>query len=126
MEILQPYIEQIVQALIGLLVVFVIGIVTLLRTKVNAWLVARTTAAQRDALNRLAQEGMALAEATYKSMDGPAKLNKAIAYVSARIAWSNIDEDQIRAAVEKAVLDYNARVKGQGATVYTEKVGGSE
>jgi len=55
---------------------------------------------------------MVLVESTYKGLNGAEKLNKAINYVSARIAWSGVDGATIRAAVEKADLEYNAKVKG--------------
>lgn len=112
----QPYIDQVVQALVGLLVVFVGGVLASLRVKAMALLTARTSAAERETLAKLAQEGMALVEAKYKALDGPAKLDEAINYVTARIPWAHIDAATIRAAVEKAVLDYNAKVKGQSAT----------
>jgi len=110
---MQAYIDQVVQALVGLLVVFVLGIIASLRVKVNAWLASRTTAQQRDILHRIASEGFALAEVAYKDLDGPAKLNMAIAYVVDRLGDIGIDTtiETIRAAVEKAVLEYNSNVK---------------
>jgi LL-H family phage holin len=111
LEHLQPYISTIVEALIGLLVAFVLGVVAMLRTKVMAWLEARTTVAQRDTLHKLANEAMALIESTFKDSNGPEKLNQAINYVTARVAWTGEDATTIRAAVEKAVLDYNVKVK---------------
>jgi Phage holin protein (Holin_LLH). len=114
---MQAYIDQVVQALVGLLVVFVLGVIASLRVKVNAWLASRTTAQQREILHRLATEGMALAEATYASLDGPAKLNRALQYVVERASAYGIDVsvETIRAAVEKVVLEYNSKVKsGEG------------
>jgi LL-H family phage holin len=112
LEHLQPYISTIVEALLGLLVAFVLGVVAMLRVRVTTWLEARTTEAQRETLHKLATEAMALVESTYKGMNGPDKLNQAINYVAARVAWSGVDAASIKAAVEKAVLDYNAKVKG--------------
>jgi len=113
---MQAYIDQIVQALVGLLVVFVLGVVASLRVKVNVWLSSKTSAQQREILHRIAAEGFALVEVTYKQMDGPAKLNKALKYVSDRAISYGLDFsiDTIRAVVEKAVLEYNAKVKGSG------------
>jgi LL-H family phage holin len=112
-ELLQPYITTVLQALISLLVLFIMGVIAMLRTKVEIWLAARTTAAQRETLHRLAAEAMALAESTYGSLDGPAKLNNALTYVTKRAADLGIDisPQTVRAAIEKAVLDYNAKLK---------------
>lgn len=112
---MQTYMDQIVQAVVGLLVSVVLVIIASLRAKVSAWLEARTTASQRDTLHKLAAEAAALAEATYETLDGPAKLNKAIQYVIDKSPVPNLDIVTIRAAVEKAVLDYNTKIKGGGA-----------
>jgi hypothetical protein len=116
LELIQPYIGTIVDALVGVLVVFVLGIVAMLRVKVTAWLETRTTAQQREILHRLATEAMALAESEYKDRGGPAKLDAALMYVIDRAAkyGINVGMDSIRAAIEKAVLDYNARTKPRG------------
>lgn len=115
MEHLQPYIDTIVQALLGLLVTFLLGVVAVFRGKVKEWLETRTSAQQRDILHRLAGEAAALAEATYKDAGGPEKLSEAYAYVLERAAelGISINRDSIRAAIEKAVMDYNAKVKGE-------------
>ncbi|MBB6670296.1 phage holin, LLH family [Cohnella nanjingensis] len=110
----QPYITGIVQALVGILVLFVLGGASLLGGRVSKWLGARTTAAQREILHRLAAEAAALAESLYNEAGGPTKLNAAITYVLDRAKQLGIDvsRESIRAAIEKAVQDYNARAKG--------------
>ncbi|BBI32500.1 phage holin, LLH family [Cohnella abietis] len=113
---LQPYIDGIVGALIGLLVTFMLGLIAMLRVRVNAWLDAKTNLQQREILHRLAQEGMSLAENLLNEADGPKKFDEALEYVRSRatkygIKLTGVD---IRAAIEKAVLDYNAKVKGGG------------
>ncbi|WEK53309.1 MAG: phage holin [Candidatus Cohnella colombiensis] len=117
MEHLQPYIDGVVGALVSLLVAFVIGVVAMLRVKVTAWLESRTNAQQREILHRLAQEGMAYAETAFKQSGGMEKLTEAFSYVFNRASnyGIKVGADTIRAAIEKAVLDYNAKVKGGGA-----------
>jgi hypothetical protein len=113
LEILQPYIDGIVGALVGLLVTFVLGVIASLRVKITAWLESRTNLQQREILHRLAQEGMAYAESVYKEYGGDRKLKEALAYLLDRASDYGIEvgKDAIRAAIEKAVLDYNAKVK---------------
>lgn len=114
---MQTYIDQIVQGLVGLLVVVVLGVVASLRVKVKAWLDARTTAQEREILHRLATEGMALVEAKADQLDAAKKLDTALQYVLARMnkVGINVDPITVKAAIEKAVLDYNAKIKGGGA-----------
>ncbi|OUS70316.1 hypothetical protein B1748_29210 [Paenibacillus sp. MY03] len=115
MENLQPYIDTIVQALVGLLVSFLLGVLAMLRGKVQEWLETRTTVQQRDILHRLAGEAAALAEATYKDAGGPEKMNAAFAYVLQRAAviGISVERESVQAAIEKAVMDYNTKVKGE-------------
>lgn len=121
MELLQPYIDAIVGALIGLLVSFVLGVVAMLRVKVTAWLESKTTLQQREILHRLAQEGMSLVEQMYKDANGTDKFNEAFAYAQSRLDryGIKIPKGDIIAAIEKAVLDYNSKVKGGAAGANT-------
>lgn len=93
-----------------------------LRNRFTAWLKARTTAAQRETLHKLAAEAMAYAESAIGKEAGMIKLNAAITYVSDRAAALGIkvSPESIQAAIEKAVLDYNAQVKGGGANATTQ------
>jgi LL-H family phage holin len=106
---LQPHIDTIVQALVGLLVVFVLGVISKLRVKIEAWLEARTSSTQREVLHRMANEAQALIEATMRSSEGQYKLQKAEAYVKDKLDQLGIQISlvEIRAAIEKAVQDYN-------------------
>lgn len=116
-DLLKPYLDTIVQALIGLLVALILSAIAVLRKKVEAWLDSRTSAQQREILHRLAGEAMALAETELKKQGGIAKMDAALKYVLSRAADYGIQVgiDTIRAAIEKAVLDYNAQTKGGGA-----------
>lgn len=107
---IQPYIVTVVQALLGLLVAAVLGWVAVMRGRLDEWLKARTTAAQRETFHKLAGEAAALVEVTYKDEGGPAKLSAAYDYVSKGLGTIGIEMagNEIRAAIEKAVADYNA------------------
>ncbi|OMF35253.1 hypothetical protein BK133_11125 [Paenibacillus sp. FSL H8-0548] len=116
MDILQPYVDTVVQALIGLLVTFIIGVIAMLQGKVKTWLETRTTAQQREVLHRIAGEAVALFEATIGSGSGRAKLKAAEGYVINHLAkiGSSLTATEIKAAIEKAVADYNAGVGKSG------------
>ncbi|WP_020615722.1 phage holin [Paenibacillus daejeonensis] len=111
MEQLQPHIGAIGDALVSILVVVLLGIAATLRTKVNEWLASRTTAAQREILHKLAAEGAALAETTWREKGGPEKLSDAVKYVEGMLRKNGIEFDplSIQAAIEKAVQDFNAQ-----------------
>lgn len=114
MEQLQPYISTIGEALAGLLVVVVLTAVGVLRGKVNEWMATRTTAAQREILHKIAAEGAALAETSWKEGGGPEKMKAAMKYVENMLNRHGIEFDpmSVQAAIEKAVQDFNAQVKG--------------
>lgn len=113
---MQSYIDQIVQALVGLLVVLALGVIASLRGRISAWLAARTSAQERELLHRLAEEGMALAEAKLRGIGAAEKLDAALQYALGRLRGLGLKIDvlTVRAAIEKAVLDYNAVVKSGG------------
>ncbi|TYP67709.1 phage holin, LLH family [Paenibacillus methanolicus] len=114
MQVLDPYVSTIVEALIGALVTVIMGAIALLGRKINKWIDTRDSADQRAFLHRLAAEGMALAEAAYKDHGGQAKLNAAVNYVLDRAreyGLKSLTMDSVEAAIEKAVLDYNAKKK---------------
>lgn len=117
MHTIQPYVTSIVEALAGLLAVLLLGVIRSLRVKAEAWLEAHTTAAQLDTVHKLAAEAAALVEVTYKEAGGPQKLAAALEYVVDKLdaAGINVDPVAIRAAIEKAVQDFNAKGSGAGA-----------
>ncbi|MFC3800016.1 phage holin, LLH family [Cohnella sp. GCM10012308] len=110
---MQSYIDQIVQALMGLFVVLAMGVIGSLRMKTAAWFSARTTVQEREILHRLAAEGMALAEAEASRIGAADKLDTALKYALGRLHSLDLKVDAVtvRAAIEKAVLDYNATAK---------------
>jgi len=113
MQILQVYLDEIVQALVGVLVTVLLFTIHELQSRVRKWIEARTTIEQRDTLYRLAGEAMALSETLYAQLGGEEKLNQACRYVTSRVAelGFTVQPETVRAAVEGAVLTYNAQVK---------------
>ncbi|WP_168120955.1 phage holin, LLH family [Paenibacillus sp. HB172176] len=116
MENLQPFIDAIVTALVGLLVTAILGLLAVLKSKIETWLTTKTSVQQREILTKLAGEGMAFAESIYEQAGGPQKLEAAYAYVLQHVEeiGIKINSNSIKAAIEKAVLDYNSHVKGSG------------
>jgi LL-H family phage holin len=115
MDIIQPYIVPVLQALVGLLVTILIAAVVSLRQKINTWVESRTTAAQRESLHKFSLEAFAFAETVFKDSNGPEKLTAAYGYLSRRAKENGIkiDEAEIRAIIEKSVLDFNAGMKSK-------------
>lgn len=111
MHYIQPYTSSILEALIGLLVVFVLGAIRSLRVKAETWLQSHTTALQLATVHKLAAEAAAFVEATVTSGDGAAKLERALDYVVKRLNAAGIPVDvvSVRAAIEKAVQDFNTK-----------------
>jgi len=114
-EVIQPYIITIVTALIGAVFAFLSYEAKQIKPKLQAWLDARTTASQREALHRIGQEAFAFAETTWKTLDGNAKLDKALTYATRRLKEVGIEmsPEEIEAAVHDAWL------KGQQAKTAT-------
>lgn len=108
MELIQPYIDAVVTALIGLLAALLVAGITSVRKKVEAWLEARTTDQQREALHKIAQEAYALVEAQFKGSGAERKLEEAKGYLLQRLNALGISltDEEIRAAIEKAWLEF--------------------
>lgn len=114
LEIAQPYLTAIVTAIIGLLASVLLAGIGGLRIKVEAWLEARTTAAQREVLHKLAAEAYAYVEQQYREKDGDTKLKEATAYVLQRwkLDMLGIDYDGIQAAIQKAWQELDTKNRG--------------
>ncbi|WP_025684821.1 phage holin, LLH family [Paenibacillus maysiensis] len=112
-ETVQPYVNTIVTAAAGVLTAFVLGGLNKLKTKVNVWLEARTTAAQREVIHKIAGEGFAFAQTAFKEAGGERKLQEALQYTTLRLAEQGITVSavEIRSAIEKAYLEYNSKTK---------------
>lgn len=114
-EAAQPYLETIIKALVGLLATVLLTGIYQLRRKLESFLAARTSAAQRELLHKLAAEAYAYVERQYVG-DGGQKLNAAIQYVVDRLDLKKIgiDTDDVTAAIEKAWSELDAKNRGGG------------
>ncbi|MBY9081188.1 hypothetical protein KIH86_23860 [Paenibacillus sp. HN-1] len=107
----QPYITAIVLALIGLLTTVILRSISILQKRVTIWIDSRQSVSERELLHKIAAEAFAIAE---KEVSGATlKYNAAFAYTSDRLgkAGIKVSSDEIKASIEKAVLDYNAKTK---------------
>lgn len=110
---ISPLVSSILLELIKLLVLVVLGGFGYLQIKAKASIDTIKNKAQREILHKLANEGFAHAETYFNSESGQIKLNKALSYVSSRLGELKIELslDEVRAAVEKACLEYNTKKK---------------
>ncbi|OMF39768.1 MULTISPECIES: phage holin, LLH family [Paenibacillus] len=117
-ETVQPYVNTIATAAVGVLTAVVLGGLNKLKTKVNVWLDARTTAAQREVIHKIAGEGFAFAQTVFKEAGGERKLQEALQYASLTLTSQGITVSQVelRSAIEKAYLEYKAKTKTVLAT----------
>ncbi|MEE4578836.1 phage holin, LLH family [Paenibacillus polymyxa] len=117
-ENVQPYVNTIVTAAAGVLTAFVLGGLNKLKTKVNVWLEARTTSAQREVIHKVAGEAFALAQTAFKEAGGERKLQEALQYASLTLSSQGIVVSQVelKSAIEKAYLEYKTKTKAVFAT----------
>jgi LL-H family phage holin len=114
LELAQPYLETIATASFGLLAMIILAFITQLRRKVEAWLVARTSTAQRELLHKLAAEAYAWMERQYGPEAGQQKLTEAVRYVMDRLHLEKIglSIEDVTAAVQKAWQELDAKNRG--------------
>lgn len=111
--------DQFMEILQGILVTIALGIVSYLtyvvgmffnylKVKTGDFFESRTTASQRETLHRLAEEAYARAEKI-----GRNKLYVAIEYVTKHMQQKGIpiSEEEIRAAIEKAWIQFDRKNK---------------
>lgn len=112
-EIIQPYVSDLVEVLLSIVLMLLVGALVELRRRTLKWIESRTNKEQRELLHRLAEEAFSFAETAYTQIGGARKLDAAYNYVSIRLQKLGLDIDKgdIRGAIEKAVLEYNSRVK---------------
>lgn len=122
-EAAQPYVTTIVTAIVGLLAALILSTVNQLKAKANEWIDARTNAAQRETIHKIAAEAFSLAQTAFKESDGQKKLKEAMQYASDQLSEKGIPVSalQLQAAIEKAYLEYKASLTaGQNVTINTE------
>ncbi|WP_339200426.1 phage holin, LLH family [Paenibacillus sp. FSL P2-0322] len=117
-EGVQPYVTTIATAAVGVLTTFVLAGLNTVKQKVNLWLEARTTAAQREVIHKVAEEGFAFAQTAFKQAGGERKLQEALQYASLTLTSQGIVVSQVelKSAIEKAYLEYKAKTKAVLAT----------
>ncbi|MNW41035.1 hypothetical protein D3C74_181610 [compost metagenome] len=117
-ETVQPYVTTIATAAIGVLTTFVLAVLNTVKVKVNTWLEARTTVAQREVIHKIAGEGFAIAQTAFKQAGGERKLQEALQYASLTLSSLGIvvSQAELRSAIEKAYLEYKAKTKTVLAT----------
>lgn len=110
---LHDFIGTISNALLALAASVIVALLFKLRDKANIWLNRRTTAAERELLHKTAVEGFAYAETVFRNYGGEEKLEQAMHYLDRRLLELGLTFStmELRAAVEKAVLEYNAEQK---------------
>jgi hypothetical protein len=110
---IQDFIGTVSNALLALAASVIVALLFRLRDKANAWLNARTTAAERELLHKTAAEGFAYAETVFRDSGGVEKLTEAQAYLDRRLRELGLTFSvaEVRAAIEKAVLEHNRQVK---------------
>jgi LL-H family phage holin len=104
-DFIQPYLNDVVSALVSLVSAAIVAFILWLRKKVTAYIDAHTTASQRLLLHTVAGEAVAYAGTVFKEQNGEQKLSKALAYVNDHLHTS-FTEAELRGAVEKAYADY--------------------
>lgn len=112
-EQVQPYVATIVLAIVGLLVTVILGAVNVVKAKAGAHFDAKLTATQRETLHKIAGEAYAYAETAFKDTGGSAKLAEALQYASSQLInrGINVSELEVRAAIEKALLEFQGSSK---------------
>lgn len=105
--------EPVVQGIVTALSIIVAACILWLRKRMAAWIEASTTREQQELLQKLGEQAFAFAETVFNDLGGRDKLKEAISYVERQLSYRGIelDYEQIRAAVEKAVLEHNSRTK---------------
>ncbi|MGG4504199.1 phage holin, LLH family [Paenibacillus polymyxa] len=117
-ETVQPYVSTVATAVVGVLTTIILAGLNTVKVKVNTWLEARTTAAQREVIHKVAGEAFALAQTAFKEAGGERKLQEALQYATLRLAEQGITVSvvELQAAIEKAYLEYKAKTKAVLAT----------
>jgi LL-H family phage holin len=114
MEQAQPYIISIVTALIGILATIITGSIKKAQKRAEAYYNAHTNEKDRELLHKIGMEAFSWAQTVYREYEGDRKLQEAYSYASGQLANLGVEMsgDEIRAAIEKAVIDYNAQKAG--------------
>lgn len=112
-DFLQPYLNDVVQSVVGLLFAVLVAAVVKLRHKVESYYVAHTNASQRDVLHVIAGEAVAYVGTVFKDQDGQKRLESALTYVNTRLKPLGISftVEELRGSVEKAYAEYKTKTQ---------------
>jgi LL-H family phage holin len=110
---ISPLVSSILLELIKLVALAVLAGFGYLQVKVKGAINSNKNKAQRELLHKIADEAFAHAETFFASESSQIKLNKALSYVSSNLGAMGIklSLEEVRAAVEKACLEYNTKKK---------------
>lgn len=105
--------EPLYSGVVATMSVVIATAVLWLRRRLASWIEAVTTREQQELLMQLGTQAFAFAETVFNEYGGREKLKAAIDFVDRQLAVRGIelDYEQIRAAVEKAVLEHNIKAK---------------
>lgn len=109
---IQPQVATVVVAVVGILATVVLSMLALLQKRVKLWIDSKTSLAERELIHKIANEAYAYAEKQFKETGGPTKLSEAYDYASRLLgnAGIKVEPEEIKAAIEKAVLEYRKAV----------------
>lgn len=107
LQLLNQLLPDLLYVLALMVIFYSRSLIKLLLPKVNAWLEAHTTSAQRKMINDLGHEAFAYAETVFRQHNGADKLHEALAYFQKHMdkyGLSNLSHEIIRTAIERAWL----------------------
>lgn len=104
----QPQVATVAVAVVGILATIVLSMLALLQKRVKLWIDSKTSLAERELIHKIATEAYAFAEKEFNSLGGHTKLSEAYNYASKMLdkAGIQVAPEEIKSAIEKAVLDY--------------------
>lgn len=101
-EAIKPFVADIAKELITVVATLLMVFWGVAKTKIIAHI-------KNEQIRKAASEGFALAEKRFTQLNGEGKFNQAFIYTSKKLgdAKIKVTPDEIKAAIEKAVVDYN-------------------
>jgi len=112
-DMIKEAVSMVTEVLITVAVSIMIAFLLEGRRRVLQWIDTRKEADTRELLHRIASEGFTFAESVFREYKGSDKMKEAIIYVNKELRERGIEVSSlaIEAAVERAVLEHNAKMK---------------
>jgi len=109
----EQILEPIMNGAVTALSILIAAAVLWLRRKVAAWLEMSMSKEQQELLLKLGEQAFSFVEVVYQELKGPEKLEEAIKFVERQLNSRDLqaDRDQIRAAIERVVLEHQKIVR---------------